>query len=402
MCGRVSIASARKNSSDGHVLLFKKGESVIISGLVRCQSASACVCCSSRISFERGQWLSSIFDSALDQGRVISMITLTVRHKKSTDLREMLNAMYKAYENVQGTLAYKELRGKYGAKFVRVTEVTHGKNGYHPHFHIAVLHEQGAEWDSYRRELEDAWVNNISKNGLEAPLADKAVDIVQNATNPQRAWYLTKASGLSSLEVSNGKHKMAKNGNLGIWQIHAKAVEGDEVSKRVWAEYENAIKGKRIFLTSRGLEDQYGIYMRSEAEVADDEFLDVPMSGDWVEIEQELPESPIIYISGQEETEFVASITSETYDRVMRAGLTFELRQAVRGGYDVLQKWLYENYLPPAFSKSEIINARTWREVDLEQAKQAFLKGDSEEYWEKMFRVNLADQLPHIEKALNR
>ena len=101
-----------------HVLTYRKsdGSSVVLSGLMRCESASACVVCSARIAKGRGEWLSQIFQKALERQENISMLTLTVRHKKGDDLRTLLEAMEASYRNVQGTQAFKDLRSKYNAK----------------------------------------------------------------------------------------------------------------------------------------------------------------------------------------------------------------------------------------------------------------------------------------------
>lgn len=251
---------------------------------MRCQSPSSCVVCSTAIAKARGQWLTDVFASADSMGMNISMLTLTVRHKRNQSLSELLIAMERAYMNVQATQAYKKLRGKYRAKFVRVLEVTYGKNGWHPHFHIAIIHDTGVDYEDFRGELEKTWIKYLVKSGLEAPLPDIAVDIVENASNEQRGWYLTKASGLSSLEFTSQGSKRAKNGNLGIWQVHALAVEGDAAAKSHWLEYERAIIGKRVISPSRGMADFFGVKWKADKAIAIDQFL------------EEDPDMPIRYI----------------------------------------------------------------------------------------------------------
>lgn len=263
MCGRVPI---RK---EGYLLLYSKGEhGAVISGLMRCQSPSSCVVCSSAIAKARGQWLSDVFYRATEEmGMTVSMLTLTVRHRKKDDLKSLLTAMEKAYTNIQGTRAFKELRNGSRAKFIRVLEVTHGNNGFHPHYHVAIIHDRNAYISSYKAELEDTWIRFLVAQGLQAPKPDIAVNIVENATNEQRSWYLTKASGLSSVEFTAKDSKVASNGNLGIWQVHSNAVAGDKQSKAIWQEYEQAIRGKRIISPSKGIAEFFGIYWKKDEEI---------------------------------------------------------------------------------------------------------------------------------------
>ena len=206
------------------------------------------------------------------------MITLTVRHTKKDSLKSLITAMEKAYTNLQGSHAYKILRNEYNAKFVRVTEVTYGKNGFHPHFHIAVIHDKGVKFSSLSNELENTWIKHIEKNGLKAPKAGVAMDITENADNEQRAWYLTKASGTMSLEISNGRNKRAMGENMSIWQLHGHAVQGSVEALKVWGDYENQIKGKRLISPSRGLEAFFGVKWKGEAEAVTNEFDDIENS----------------------------------------------------------------------------------------------------------------------------
>jgi len=242
---------------------------------MRCSSPSTCVVCSSRIAKARGVWLAQVFSNALSMGYEVSMLTLTVRHKKGNSLEQLLKAMEQAYTNVQGSTSYKILRKEYGADFVRVLEITHGKNGFHPHYHIAIIHKPGFDFEVLRSDMERTWLTHIERQGLLSPIANKAVHIVTNASNEQRAWYLTKACGMSSLEVSNGRYKTAQGDNLGIWQIHGQAVAGNLDAKYIWHAYEKAIYKKRLFTMSKGMSDKYGVLWRSDVELASDEVLDL-------------------------------------------------------------------------------------------------------------------------------
>jgi Replication protein len=384
LCGRVPI------HKEGYIYLFKNGDSPVISGLMRCNSATACVVCSSRIAIARGKWLASVFDSAIDKGYTVSMLTLTVPHKKGDSLETLLAAMEAAYTNVQGTIAYKDARLLYGAYFVRSLEVTHGKNGYHPHFHVAIIHKPGLNWDIYRREIADAWCKNVQRDrvvtkkvridgvthiqrieitGLRAPNEEIAVHILENATNSQRAEYLTKLSGLSSLEFTNGNSKQACNGNLNIWQIHSLAVQGWEKARKttprshkkaymtpaevieghkydrseenfaldsqtseyinIWQEYEQAITGKKIISVSRGMAAVFGVPWLSDQSIAEDEF-----SGE--------SQMPISYNPSILEPELVGAISPNIWKQVVHRKLVRQLRHAVNGGYDELCNFLDE------------------------------------------------------------
>ena len=314
---------------------------------MRCQSPSCCVVCSSAISKARGEWLYDVFDRAIhEMDMSVSMLTLTVRHKKGDDLKTLLSAMEQAYTNISSTHAFKELRNEYRAKFIRVLEVTYGKNGFHPHFHIAIIHDKGTPLTTYRAELEDTWIRFLVKQGLEAPKAEIAVDIVENASNEQRAWYLTKANGLSSLEFTARDSKEAKNGNLGIWQVHANAVDGDKASRSIWQEYEKAIKGKRIISPSRGMADFFGIYWKKDQEIEVDTILSQFSDAD--KLQRVKQNEPLL---------FVGAITPVVWTALKKKRLLTEFRSVIKYGPEALQDWLILHDINYRLVTREDINA---------------------------------------------
>lgn len=417
---------------------------------MRCNSASACVVCSSRIASARGKWLGDVFNSAVDKGYTISMLTLTVPHKKGDSLETLMLAMEASYTNVQGTIAYKDARLLYGAYFVRSLEVTYGKNGWHPHFHVAIIHKPGLNWDIYRKEIADAWCKNIQRDrtvskkvkidgvthiqrieitGLRAPNEEIAVHILENATNAQRAEYLTKLSGISSLEFTNSQGKTAKtDGNLNIWQIHGKAVQGWEKARkiaprahkkgymhradvieankhdlteerfsldedtslniRLWNEYEQAMTGKKIISVSRNMATVFGVAWLSDQSIAEDEFI----------TESNMP---ISYNTAIVEPEFVGAISPNIWKQVVHRKLVRELRTATLGGYESLCDFLEEYGI-----KGRCIPYRHFKD-QYEVLEALYINrdmnydlGDIESYDLLDAEIKLANLYPEIQKSL--
>lgn len=367
---------------------------------MRCESASACVVCSARIAKGRGEWLSQIFNKALDRAEVISMLTLTVRHKRGDDLKTLFNAMEASYRNLQGTQAFKDLRTKYNAKFIRVTEITHGRNGYHPHFHIAIISnplpkvDGNSLWNHYKREITDTWGRWVVNNGLEAPDPEIAVNLVENATNEQRAWYLTKSNGLSSLEVTNGKYKVAKGENISIWGIHSLAVSGDSQALKIWQEYEQAVYKKRIFVVSRGMQEEYGVYMKSDSEMAKDEFSDtLPEIADNLHCEADNL-SPI----ADNQLIFVGAINRETWRRIVKMKLMNDFRNAI--SENTLDQFLHINELQGSYSYEDIRVRNDLSGELLDSMRQSLNKKDLKTYHEALQALELGELLPVLNKTL--
>ena len=358
---------------------------------MRCQSPSSCVVCSTAIAKARGEWLSDVFASAESKGMTISMLTLTVRHNRNQSLKELLTAMERAYMNMQATQAYKKLRSRYGAKLVRVLEVTHGKNGWHPHFHIAIIHEKGVDYEDFRGELERTWIKYLTKMGLDAPLPEVAVNIVENATNEQRAWYLTKASGLSSLEFTSKGSKRASNGNLGIWQIHSLAVEGDPIAKQNWLEYERAIIGKRIISPSRGMADFFGVEWKADKAIA----IDLTLSED--------SQMPISYKpSTNDDISFIGCITSGMWKQILSKGLTSEFRVMITEGVAPLEGWLERSQIHGHLVKyEELERLEALRVQNLEHANNLIMVGDIAFIDQVLRDICVGEEKKRVDELLN-
>jgi len=361
---------------------------------MRCSSPSTCVVCSSRIAKARGVWLSQVFSNAKTQGYQVSMLTLTVRHKKSNRLEDLLAAMEQAYTNVQGSTSYKILRKEYQADFVRVLEITHGKNGFHPHYHIAIIHRPGFDFDILRADMERTWLAHIEKQGLLAPIADKAVHIVENATDDQRAWYLTKACGMSSLEITNGRNKSAKGDNLGIWQVHGLAVLGDLDSKYVWHAYEKAIFKKRLFTMSKGMSEKYGVLWQSDADLASDEVLDLsalpPEIADNLQIV-----SPSV--------KFVGALSPYTWKKICESRLNGALYDLLRTEAPDIGGWLVEQGISGNFFTPQEMSLRFDFRADLLRCLQEtdpYLYPAEFDYYET--QLQLAECFEQAQLTLDR
>ena len=363
---------------------------------MRCGSPASCVVCSTRVASARGQWLAQVREAALRSGQTMSMLTLTVRHNKKQSLKSLVDAMEQAYTNIGASRPYVELRKKYNAKFIRVTEVTHGeKNGWHPHFHIAIFHNSGAPVESYKNEFYDMWSRHLVSQGLQAPTREVGVHVIAESTNEQWAWYLTKASGSASLEYTNGKYKIAKGENRGIWQVHSDAVNGDIRSKFLWQEYEQAMMRKRLISVSRGLEEAYGVSYLGDKEASNNELMDISS----LDVIQESLRELSMTDNLQYGLRFVGAITNTTWKRILFARLHKQFRQAIVNRPDHLQDWLDENGIYGRVLTFEEINYRhVIRHEILKEVDIAIHNHDFENWGKLAGSLEIADLAPHIRK----
>lgn len=330
MCGTVPIGKFV------HILKATKGgkSKIVLGGLMRCASASSCIWCSVAIGMRRKRALERVFKQATEAGNQVSMLTLTVRHKKADKLTDLREAMMKALELVQGSQAFKYLRKEFGADFVRVVEVNHGRNGFHPHFHIAIIHKPGVDWEYVKVRTESVWLNHFAQVGKYEPSAERGVNILENMTAGEQAWYLTKACGFASAEVVSGRIKEGKEGNLSVWQLHGYAVRGDEQAAAIWGEYEDSVKYWRMFSPSRGLAAKYGVSFSED--------LNEMSAKETIEVEAILRDNSdadkLHFVESEvrdefvPQVEYVGSISRETWLRIRARRLLPEFYEAAELG----------------------------------------------------------------------
>lgn len=115
--------------------------------LHHCKHALCPHCAVHRTSVARAKF-APVFEKCAKNNERVSFLTLTMRHEAGQPLDGQLNLMLKAWGYFSRRAAFKRrVTGWY-----RGTEITHGKNGFHPHLHLAFA---GDYWPRY--ELQEQW-----------------------------------------------------------------------------------------------------------------------------------------------------------------------------------------------------------------------------------------------------
>lgn len=228
-------------------------------GLKTCASVWCCPCCSPRISARRKDDLDRLLAGARAEGLAVVMLTLTARHDRKTALVPFLDAMKEAKRLFRQRREWRALKSRIVGT-VTATEVTHGRNGWHPHFHeILVLDlAPGDALDAIER-LRPVWLASLGAHGL---TGEDAAFQVQGAS--AAGAYVAKFGAAEELALHGAKR--GRNGSRGPWQLLNDARDGCARSAAIWREYALAFRGRRQLVWSPGLKARFGV-----SEVPDDE-----------------------------------------------------------------------------------------------------------------------------------
>lgn len=256
--------------------------------LQHCGSVWECPGCMLSIKATRAEEVTKVVEK---HGRARAvMLTLTLSHGWGDDLEKLRADLACAWSGFIRGAPYERIRQELGiVGFIRAVEVTHGKNGWHPHIHVVLLLDrevpeeevittkngeaEQSEWMCpVRARIVARWQEMVTRYCGAKHRPDSVHGVSLSPVH--RVNYLQKL-GLELTDV--GAHKRGKCGSrtpLEIAHDWAMSSPGDDNHARdahLWRVYCQAMKGARQLTWSRGLKRKHGIIERSDLECAEAE-----------------------------------------------------------------------------------------------------------------------------------
>ena len=257
----------------GSVTVMADSRTAWFRGVVHCGSVWTCPVCAGRIGERRREELQRAIDSAIGQGWDVALVTHTIRHRRQDDVKALLANLALARRKQTSGRRYKAIKEKYGiVGGVRALEVTHGNNGWHPHYHEIMFFSRplsGAEMQLLKSELYALWKMACEKVGLGEPSEHHGVD-VRGAS--KAAQYVGKWGFASELTRSSAKSLGA---GRNPWQLLHDCAQGDRQAGALFVEFSKAFKGRCQLFWSRGLREALDLgELFSDEELATREEID--------------------------------------------------------------------------------------------------------------------------------
>ena len=96
--------------------------------------------CAPVVRERRAREIDEAIASALDRGMGVEFVTLTVRHHQGDALAPRLDVIARALRLCLTGKPWMKRRARLGyVGAIRAVEVTHGRNGWHPHLHALLI-----------------------------------------------------------------------------------------------------------------------------------------------------------------------------------------------------------------------------------------------------------------------
>lgn len=229
-------------------------------GLQVCARVWHCPVCAAKISERRRLELKEALLAARSQGMRLHFVTLTVPHGAGDDVKELLARLSDALKRLShGKYAIKrcieqDLSGEVLHGYIRALEVTHGQNGFHPHFHMILFTSPGIEPAYLEGAYLAAWQRACRLSGLPEPSERHGVTVQDGS---KAAEYASKW-GLED-EMTKAHMKQTRRKGATPWGLlRAVLDENDpdyppERAAALFRVYAEAFTGRRQLYWSNGL-----------------------------------------------------------------------------------------------------------------------------------------------------
>lgn len=262
------------------------GSKARLSGLTTCGSGWTCPVCAVRIGEVRREELSSAMVQHVTAGGRVNLLTMTFPHELDHPLAELMEKFDKARQKFKNSRAYRAvLNKKEGAAgclgCVSSLEITHGKNGWHPHLHMLSFTQRSIT-DDEAEKLKKAWVNCLIKCGLGdntklTEMMERALDV---RGGEDAAAYIAKYGREEKLGITSELTRQhSKCGRIeesttpfGLLVAHQEM--GEAWAGEKFKEFANVFLGRRLITWSEGLRAQFAIDETDDEQAA--ETSDIP------------------------------------------------------------------------------------------------------------------------------
>jgi hypothetical protein len=219
-----------------------------------------------RRAFELG----AVIASAQGQGFIAVEVTLTLRHTLGDELGTLWASLAKSWERARSGREWRRHSEEFGlVGWLRVVEVTDGRNGWHPHVHgVLFVREIDAEGVSRLCEgMFGRWQRAAERQGLRSPkLVGQEWHVIGDGGSSNIADYLTnektyEVATAIGLELTQSQSKNARSmySTRSTWELLGDAVNGEVRALARWWEFEQASHGKHQISYSKGLRELLGV-----------------------------------------------------------------------------------------------------------------------------------------------
>ncbi len=230
--------------------------------LQTCGSVWVCPVCALIVAERRAEEIRLALVQLTGAGGSAAFATFTVSHGRGDSLERVLEGFLAAFRYLSSKPSYKRLRARYGVLgYIRVLEVTNGRNGWHPHTHVLFCFERvltEGDVERFADELYPLWESACAReglvmnrrHGLQVVPAYGSVEAYLAKFGRSPKWDISRE--MAKGHVKSGR-SVAGVAQLTPMQLLELAHAGDDRCGRLFAEFAERFNGKAQIYWSPGL-----------------------------------------------------------------------------------------------------------------------------------------------------
>ncbi len=259
---------ARCGNALGNLVMLRRNRdgNTRPSGVATCKSVWGCLGCAARRRAEKSAMVKWYVDQHFARGKAVSFGSFTLAHYQSDELAVLLTGLRDAFTDMRNLKVFKDAVTEYGiVGWIAALEITDGANGWHPHLHVLLFHEDflGVEYGDnlgLKAALHDAFARQIDRHLGRQVHQIHGVDLVPVKTAGCDDQALARYLGKIQLEMTRQDLKTGRvSSSRSPWQIGLDAATtGDARDAARWCEYLRATKGRNVVTKAGSLVDEYG------------------------------------------------------------------------------------------------------------------------------------------------
>lgn len=241
-------------------------------GLRVCSRIWTCPCCAAKISERRAAELAAAIGQARTLDLHVSLLTVTAPHVRQDDLATLIERLGVAWRSYTTGRVSARLRAALGlVGTIRNIEVTHGENGWHPHYHCLLIHKTPLGPDQIK-DVEAAWGAHWQhcavKAGLRRPSDAHGLTL-------QAGDYAARYVGKWGMEheMTKSMAKRSRRAGRTPFDIAEDFGDGLETARNaaLWREFAEAMHRQQQLFWSKGLKDLLQVRDVEDAELCAEE-----------------------------------------------------------------------------------------------------------------------------------
>lgn len=261
------------------VLRGKQHGTAFYRGLVACGSVWACPVCAAKVQESRRGEIAKGFDWAYGQGLQPVMVTLTFPHRAWHGLEDLVLQQREALRMLRKGRGWDKFMRQAGYQgLIRAMEITHGRNGWHPHVHEIWFVAKDTNAEDLVPQILKKWASACVRAGLLDARNSKqmkafARHAVRVRGNCSTSDYLAKADDQkhwgADREMAKGSTKAGRAKGLHPFGLLANAAAGDRRAGELYVEFVDTMKATRSrqLFWAPGLKGRVGIADKTDEEL---------------------------------------------------------------------------------------------------------------------------------------